>query len=307
MNTGEKRDFHVGDAKLFCAYGERVEDALIGAYRSKGTAKQIVDAVLEVASGSEELQGKNLQIAVYRDPGIRNAAAGILPQGDRVIFVDGRWTGALRTWFSKWANRGVFAHEVGHHYHWDESQNHVRTIFSSNVEHLVKDNPDWLQELEADAFAGFVLAKMDATLEAAHHTMDALNAMSKGRTSKTHPCILDRRKAVHAGWKLGGGAAYSNRADWCPCGCQAADGRYDEGYDKTPDDYRNEAEIYRSQEPPPVPPEDPPGAGRSGRTRYELIPVPCRHPHPMDPGYKLHPYDQAWERVRKGHPDEGDP
>ena len=149
FNTGERIHLDIEGTKLFCSYGRTLKSPALEVYPSsaQGTAGRIVERVLDEVSNAEELQGKHLQIALYRDPGIRNAAATILPQGDRVILFDGIWTGALRQRFSKWANRGVFAHEVGHHYHWDESQNHVRTIFTSSVEHLVKDNPEWLQEL----------------------------------------------------------------------------------------------------------------------------------------------------------------
>ena len=283
--------------KMFCAYGSGMVPELVGVYPSTSTGQEIVDEVLRVAASHPILGERRFDIYAYRDPNIKNAAATISSPGQRIILYDGRWTSALRNKFSKWAARGVFAHEVGHHFHWDASQKHVESVLSSKVASLASDNRNWLRELEADAYAGVVLALMKPEKSGAVHMMDAFDAMGDGESSESsHPPTHRRRKALHLGWKLGGGAAYSRKTDWCPCGCYlTADGKYFEDYEATDDSYNDEALIYKRREPPPVI-EDPDADGgtkRASRRGYKLVPVPCRHEHPMNPKYKLHPYDQV--------------
>lgn len=87
---------------------------------------------------------------------------------------------------NKWALYGIIAHEIGHYV-----KGHQNTAVGSN--HTV--------ELEADEYAGVILAKMGASL---------LNAQTAYRSkimasleSHTHPPIAQRLAKVKEGWERG--------------------------------------------------------------------------------------------------------
>lgn len=82
----------------------------------------------------------------------------------------------------KWNSMALLAHEVGHHLN-------GHTIKKRGSHHAA--------ELEADEFAGFVLARLGATLEQAQKVMLYI-ASEHG--SRTHPSRDLRMKAIQKGW-----------------------------------------------------------------------------------------------------------
>lgn len=83
-----------------------------------------------------------------------------------------------------WVLYAVIAHEVGHY-----ALNHDRKSLGSNPK----------LELEADEYAGTILAQMNASLgdaQAAYHS----NVMTPP-PSRTHPPVADRLAAVQRGWE----------------------------------------------------------------------------------------------------------
>jgi formylglycine-generating enzyme required for sulfatase activity len=84
-----------------------------------------------------------------------------------------------------WAAFFVFAHEIGHHL-----SNH-----RFDVTDPAKSKE---QELKADVFAGGMLYKLGASLEAAQA---GVNSVCKERESNTHPPRRARLEAVASGWK----------------------------------------------------------------------------------------------------------
>jgi hypothetical protein len=82
----------------------------------------------------------------------------------------------------KWAAIALLAHEIGHHL-----SGHTLGKSSNRVE----------LEKEADEFAGFILAKLGASLEEAQLVM---NYIAKTEQSKTHPARKDRITAIATGW-----------------------------------------------------------------------------------------------------------
>lgn len=84
----------------------------------------------------------------------------------------------------KWADRGIFAHEIGHF----EKNHHLKGLGST---------PE--MELEADEYAGELLAKMGASLEEALSAFNSARMRSSGGHS--HPATEQRLTAVEKGWK----------------------------------------------------------------------------------------------------------
>ncbi|MBL8877624.1 MAG: hypothetical protein JNG88_00770 [Phycisphaerales bacterium] len=286
-------DLRLASDSSHCAFAHITPELIAGAVRSRGYGHETVTKIIDVLQSVPNVGGDLTALTVYRKARFGNAMAGLTDDRQRIVIYDGRWTNVMREKFSGGASIGVFAHEIGHHCHLNRDGSVRETPFTSAVRSLAGDNKRWLAELEADFTAGFVLARMGVTVEHAGNFMDALAAMEQkkkqdtGEGSYTHPPIQRRRKALHLGWKHGGGEAYSKSANWCPCGCNKAENRYDESYEKTPDNYRNEDKIYANtvepvQAAPPV--------GVSS-VQIQQIPVPCSHPHPMNPYYPAHPFD----------------
>ncbi|HBB95637.1 MAG TPA: hypothetical protein DC054_09620 [Blastocatellia bacterium] len=95
---------------------------------------------------------------------------------------------------SNWALYGIFAHEIGHY-----ALNHDRTSLGSQPR----------IELEADEFAGLILAEMGASLEEAQ-TAYRSNTMWINEVvtqNPSHPPIAQRLAAVEKGWRKGNGTS----------------------------------------------------------------------------------------------------
>jgi len=101
-----------------------------------------------------------------------------------------RFNPAFMNWINratgdKWGAYVLVAHEIGHH-----MKGHTKKSSGSRPG----------LELEADEFAGFVLAKLGASLEQAQSVMNYI-ATEKG--SKTHPNRDLRMQAIKKGWEQG--------------------------------------------------------------------------------------------------------
>lgn len=113
----------------------------------------------------------------------KNGAYALLRNGERRIVYDTEYF----SWVEgspNWRETGIMAHEVGHHI-----AGHTAGVKSASH----------AQELEADRFAGFALARLGATLEQATRWSRSLS--EKG--SDSHPPRRQRLMAVTDGWRLG--------------------------------------------------------------------------------------------------------
>jgi hypothetical protein len=114
--------------------------------------------------------------------GIQNAYATI-SGGRRLIVYDNNFLEDLDEYaHTKIASQSVMAHEMGHHYF-----NHVVSNQGSTIP----------SEIEADAFSGYMMQKMGATLE---QSLAAMNAIGTENASATHPAKRDRLAAITRGW-----------------------------------------------------------------------------------------------------------
>ncbi len=123
---------------------------------------------------------------------VANASA-FVHDGERVIVYSPSWMQKLsQSAQSKWAMYAVLAHEIGHHLNGDtmpKAGDYQKRTAAQNHE----------QELSADYFAGFVLAKLGASTEEA----TAAVRIYGGSESHSHP-DKGRRVGEHSrGWQKG--------------------------------------------------------------------------------------------------------
>lgn len=119
---------------------------------------------------------------VREENGIRNAYATII-RNSRWIIYDNNFLEDIDAYSAtKWASISVLAHEMGHHYY-----NHVVGAQGSTPP----------KEIEADAFSGYVMQKLGATL---NESLAAMNAIATEQASATHPAKKDRLSAITRGW-----------------------------------------------------------------------------------------------------------
>lgn len=129
---------------------------------------------------------------------ISNALA-VTIAGDRVILYDPRFMETISKGNS-WAELFILAHEVGHHLNGHTIDLVARS--NSNIE--PKDLAiQRSQELEADEFAGFILAKLGATMDQALLALGNLPDLNNSEAYSTHPDKNKRIKAVKDGYSRG--------------------------------------------------------------------------------------------------------
>ncbi|MQX52098.1 YARHG domain-containing protein [Alcanivorax sp. PA15-N-34] len=138
------------------------------------------DAIFAIVENIIQLSGLTPNFQILETPRVGNAAATVM-DGQRYLLYNRNWMDGLRGDEETWKLYGVVAHEVGHHL-----QGHTLDGLGSQP----------AKELEADEYAGFVLAAMGASLGDAQQLWQGLNAGA----SSTHPARRDRLVAVEKGW-----------------------------------------------------------------------------------------------------------
>ena len=96
---------------------------------------------------------------------------------------------------SNWGNLFILAHEVGHHI----NGHSLDILLYKSIEPKTLEQRRQ-QELEADEFAGFVLAKLEGSLDEANKIITSISDNSEDSFS-THPSRDKRLKAVRDGYK----------------------------------------------------------------------------------------------------------
>ena len=146
-------------------------------FQSVYEAKKVVDNMLDSIQWKQNFN-------LVEQNGIQNAYATI-SGGQRFIVYDNNFLEDIDAYAkTKWASMSIMAHEMGHHYY-----NHVVSGQGSTVP----------KEIEADAFSGYMMEKMGATLEQA---MAAMNAIGSPQQTSTHPAKADRLTAITKGWNV---------------------------------------------------------------------------------------------------------
>ncbi len=128
---------------------------------------------------------------IQEQNGINNAYATII-RNKRYIIYDNNFLENLDGYAgTKWASVSVLAHEMGHHY-----RNHVVDTRGSTP----------ANEIEADYFSGYVMAKLGAGLNEAKAAMEQI---ASPRASNSHPAKADRLNAISKGWNYAKGLSPS--------------------------------------------------------------------------------------------------
>ena len=156
-------------------FGETVHSGRVYTFESDTRAEAVVDRILEV-------QGLKSRTFTTRAAAVPNASATIR-YGQRLLLYNPSFMYEMeRRTGSQWAAISIMAHEIGHHL-----QGHTLEAGGSRPS----------IELEADDFSGFVLEKLDASLDDAQVAMTLL---PNDGGSVTHPRKEHRLAAIAAGW-----------------------------------------------------------------------------------------------------------
>ncbi|MGB1308599.1 MAG: hypothetical protein ACPG6B_06795 [Oceanihabitans sp.] len=152
---------------------------------STSDAEQVVDNILDKVG-----LFRNFFIEECDD--INNALAVTMPLegGDierYILYDQDFFTKVSASTGTDWGNTSILAHEVGHHLN-------GHTLKSGGSNHKI--------ELQADEFSGFVLARMNCSLEDAQ---SAISNLLPDEASSTHPAKKDRLAAIEKGWNRGNG------------------------------------------------------------------------------------------------------
>ncbi len=150
---------------------------LITKFQSVYEAKSIINNMLDSVKWKENF-------SIKEQNGINNAYATVI-QNKRWIVYDNNFLENLDGYAStKWASISVLAHEMGHHYY-----NHVVSGQGSTVP----------TEIEADAFSGYAMNKLGASLE---QSIAAMKALGTEKQTSTHPAKTDRINSITRGWNI---------------------------------------------------------------------------------------------------------
>lgn len=168
-----------------CGFKVPPRSLLTSKFQSVYEARDILKSMLENIQWQENF-------SIREQNGIRNAYATII-NSVRWIIYDNDFLEDIDAYAStKWASVSVLAHEMGHHYY-----NHVVSRTGSTPP----------KEIEADAFSGFVMAKLGATLQ---QSIAAMQAIASDRASASHPAKQDRLNAITQGWNSGNSGTSGN-------------------------------------------------------------------------------------------------
>jgi hypothetical protein len=179
----------VGSALLEIHAQESIEKIEIQNYCTFGGAK--LEEEVWTFDTDAEAVGWIKKIAKYtglepnfkiRAANVGNALATIQGQERIILYDQGFMNDMDARTGTDWASVSILAHEIGHHL-----QGHTLRQGGSRPN----------QELEADKFSGFILARMNATLDQARAAMQTM----KSPGSATHPPSGARLAAITNGWR----------------------------------------------------------------------------------------------------------
>ncbi|GEO00123.1 hypothetical protein NSE01_19550 [Novosphingobium sediminis] len=128
------------------------------------------------------VSGLEMNFEMIIDPS--TPAAAEIINGRRVILFDPRFMAQMADRICPdWGAMSILAHEVGHHL----------------AGHTLRQSAEpWRDELEADEFSGFVLARLGASLA---ETTSAAARILPEQATPTHPGRKDRIAAIVHGWQ----------------------------------------------------------------------------------------------------------
>lgn len=135
---------------------------------------------------------------VMKDCNNVSNASAIQVEGIRYIFYNPEW---MRSVDSNYSNAGMFvlAHEVGHHVNGHTVD---AVLLMTKIVNSKSLNEKRQQELQADEFAGFVMAKLGTPLSQINEILYDTTSDADD-TNSTHPSRTKRLQAVKKGYENG--------------------------------------------------------------------------------------------------------
>lgn len=195
----------------FVSYGQKadgleicfeVQKSLKG-FAADKEADDVLDEILAVIGAA-----KNFYLIPCNE--INNALA-LTYKGQRYILYDKDFIYKMNKETSDWSGKFILAHEVGHHIN-----GHTRDFLIASVLDDQTKEKQREEELEADYFAAFVLAKLGASLNEAKLAVSKLS--NKDDTRLTHPKRDKRILSIEKGWNKGyletSSSYISNKSDF---------------------------------------------------------------------------------------------
>ena len=158
----------------------------VSAFTSDKEANEALDKILSVIGAS-----RNFTLTPCDN--IFNALA-VTYKGERYILYDGEFMKKISELTNDWSSTFILAHEVGHHINGHTRDYLLAPILDDNS--LAKQRQE---ELEADNFAGFVLAKLGASLNQTIAAIDLITT-NDDDTYSTHPSKNKRLAAIKTGY-----------------------------------------------------------------------------------------------------------
>ena len=158
----------------------------VSAFTSDKEANQALDKILSVIGAS-----KNFTLITCDN--IFNALA-VTYKGERYILYDGDFMKKISELTNDWSSTFILAHEVGHHINGHTRDFLLASVLDDNS--LAKERQE---ELEADEFASFVLAKLGASYDEIKEGIELLTD-NNDDTYSTHPSQDKRLAAIRTGY-----------------------------------------------------------------------------------------------------------
>ena len=176
-SIGETVTCHVGGSR----FTYRPDHSQLSARSWTGKTAE-TQAIFDKVSGFTDLRSTVYTLPVTNT----NVNVEICPGDKNYIVYNSDWIRSLyNETKNRWVLYAVMAHEIGHYV---RGHQHTR----------VGSNPDI--EIEADEYAGEVLAKMGASLDDAQAAFRS-DKMRSETATHTHPPVNERLLAVESGWR----------------------------------------------------------------------------------------------------------
>ena len=143
--------------------------------------------------------GASKRFVLQPCPNTNNAVATSY-KGVRYILYDGEFMNSISNG-NNWSNLFILAHEVGHHINGHSLD---LVLYASDVVQPSTLANKRKQELEADEFAGFVLARLGGPISAANQAISIISTNTDD-TNSTHPKKNKRLASIKKGYNKGKG------------------------------------------------------------------------------------------------------
>jgi len=179
----------------FSSFGQNNKDALrlcsvlqSNSFSSNSTAEDALERILGTIGASK-------RFVLQPCSNINNAVATSY-KGIRYILYDPDFMNTLN-YGNNWGNLFILAHEVGHHINGHSLD---LVLYAADAVESVSLAQSRQQELEADEFAGFVLAKLGGPISAANQVISKISNNSDD-SYNTHPSRSKRLNALKIGFQ----------------------------------------------------------------------------------------------------------